>query len=703
MGSLLNIGPRESRAPDLVVLPDGRKQIVRYLDIGANRLQLPAELNFAPADPDFCADPPAGWEGLLLTYFKAVDDLPQKGKDSRPILQMTFEQIDPVVETPVGGRTERELPDGRKGYDLDSIEFSFNTFSPGTIGTDTDPDDANAFLYSVEAPDDGTLRKITRTYVYAGELAIDTQTKNNGALSIVTITSAKTVPSTPSGYTLIGQPIQNPNGFPIYTYTYAKGTGEISRQIEFRQSPDQGVNGVTITTIKFLTVPAISVDPTTPPASSTNIGSTHDDADGYRVWTSIYAAGAGVILSEVDTRNGGKLIIYKITSINTAPTTPSATIGGTVALITNLKHNGSRFDSGIVIYEYTWAEGEGQISQETEYAESTDQGANGITKNTIRWLVAAGASVQPTSLAGSALARQSFEDVEGYRIWTTVWGKGAGLAVDEMTLNKIGCLAIYHRVGFGTAPTPPGATLGGTLVQIQSASRKAEGYQIFDYRWAEGNGQSSSTTYGEDDGALVYVVADLGATKTTPAYPGSGTGYLMKLEQTAEEGYYVNLAVYKKPPATAALSRQINNWKYPGFINILSSPAGLEFVPPVDMNLLATETISYGTSQVTTTPFTIKAYATVAFSYVPTNQGTPKQTRSQQKAATGYLSASTGASDTNSTFNGVPCDSWEYSISASTPAVPPAGATTLEVHNDIYLVDITGTIVYRSRVTTFSF
>jgi hypothetical protein len=70
--------------------------------------------------------------------------------------------------------------------------------------------------------------------VTAGTIATDDQIKNGGKLLIKTITSVKTVPSTPSGYTLIGSPVQNPNGLPIYTYTFAKGAGIVSESIDAR-------------------------------------------------------------------------------------------------------------------------------------------------------------------------------------------------------------------------------------------------------------------------------------------------------------------------------------------------------------------------------------------------------------------------------------------------------------------------------------
>jgi len=371
MSSLLFLDQREARAPDADVLPDGRKRLTRYLKVNS-RLVVPAELGLPVGSADLFPNAPTGWTGLYLTYYRMTDQMPPGGKDSQPVLVLTFEQISATGETQLGGPVERVLEDGRIGYDLTYLEFSTNAFNPGTVGSSTAPNDASAYLQNVDTTNDGTVRKITRTYVYAGELAYSTETKNNGSLSIVTITSAKTVPSTPSGYTLIGQPIQNPNGLPIYTYTYAKGNGQVSYDQEYHESTNQGGAGITITTIRYFTASTVSSNPTTGPGGSTLIKLTYEDADGYRVWTAVYAAGSGTVSSATETRNGGKLVIYKITALGTAPSAPASTIGGTVTQISAATRNGSGIEDGIVIYDYAWAEGEGEISQDVDYLESVN-------------------------------------------------------------------------------------------------------------------------------------------------------------------------------------------------------------------------------------------------------------------------------------------------------------------------------------------
>jgi hypothetical protein len=223
--SFLQTDPREIRAPETLVLPDGRKRLTRFFRL-AHKGIIPPELDYAWGTADPFANAPTGWTGLRLTG-RQLDDQARltgvaKGEDSLPILQLIFEQIDASAETAVGGTEIGKLEDGRETKVLNYVQFSTGTFTPGTIGTDTAPGDTSAFLFKVEAPDDGTVRRITRTYVYAGQLAQQDDIEDGGALLVRTLVYAKTEPPTPSGYYLIRKEVKNPNGFPVYTYLFRK-------------------------------------------------------------------------------------------------------------------------------------------------------------------------------------------------------------------------------------------------------------------------------------------------------------------------------------------------------------------------------------------------------------------------------------------------------------------------------------------------
>lgn len=356
--SFLRTKTEELRAPETLVLPDSRKRLTRFYGVAQTGI-IPPDLDLPWGTLD-SGPAPDGWTGLRLTNRQLSDELPLPGKDSRPVIQLIYEQIDESQETPVGGNDYTRLEDGRSALVLEWVQFSTGAPTPGTVGTDTAPNDTDAFLQKEEAPDDGTLRRIKRTYVYEGIIETDEQIKNNGALSIKTITSVKSVPATPSGYTLIGKPTQAPNGLPVYKYTFAKGLGVVSIDNEFRLSNDGGATGMTVTTIRYLSDPATSDNPITNPAGFVLVKITFEDQDGYRVWTGIYANGTGLVIDSVSIKNNSKLFIYSRTSINSPPDAPSANIGGSVVLIESSNRR-DRFHEGVIIYEYQWAEGNGVI------------------------------------------------------------------------------------------------------------------------------------------------------------------------------------------------------------------------------------------------------------------------------------------------------------------------------------------------------
>lgn len=251
--SFLGYGPDQARKPLAEVLPDGRKRVTRYFKISTTGV-LPAYLNYPVKTPDPWSagtdGAPAGWTGLLLTYTTFKDSergFPQGGEDDKPIVQLAFEQISPTGETETGGAPYTQLPDGRSQSVFSYVMFSTSAYTPQVPGTSVSPNSALYILWTEENTDDGTLRNVTRTYQTAGTASTDDESLQGGALLLKKIESFKTVPSTPSGYTRVGTPVQNPNGYPIYTYTFAKGTGLAAEYISTRQDGLREVTDISLT------------------------------------------------------------------------------------------------------------------------------------------------------------------------------------------------------------------------------------------------------------------------------------------------------------------------------------------------------------------------------------------------------------------------------------------------------------------------
>lgn len=412
--------------------------------------------------------------------------------------QVVYEEIPEAAEIQVGQNTIERLDDGRQSLTAEFLQFSAATATPGTIGTTTAPGDTSAYMAGEVTENDGTLRRIKRTYVYAGTLSQTDEQKNDGKLLLRTVVAIKTEPSTPSGYTRISTAVKSPNGVPVYTYQFAKGYGRISRDTSFKQ------NGK----LKIITIRYLDTDDGTA-ETGTLVNDDFVEQDGYTLFTKGYAEvqGDGIVTNTSETKAGGKLVLYRITRLGSAPSAPTATIGGTVTATATLV----RQEDGFPLYDYQWAEGFGEIERRTEYLDSADAGTTGRTRVTIRHLTATGAS-DPTS-APSGTVKVSAENTaqDGYLLWTVIYGKGAGTIVSTNELRNGGKLVIYRRVALGAAASDPGATIGGTVTSTEATIRESDGVKVYENTWAEGYGVIGEQTQQRDGGLRLVTRVSLGS------------------------------------------------------------------------------------------------------------------------------------------------------------------------------------------------
>lgn len=719
--SFLGFGPDQAKKPLADVLPDGRKRLTRYFQVTTTG-QIPPWLDLPPATADYWTDAPTGWTGLLLTYKKFEDDLAPKGSDTRPILTLIFEQIAASGETQVGEPDITYDQYNNKIVTIRWVQFSSTTPTPENVGTTAAPaPNADAILKEEVATDDGTLRQITRVYTTGGIMSDVSELRFGGKVITRTIVSLNEIPATPSGYTLVGPGVVYVRGLPLYTYQFAAaagsggtpGTGgEISVEyfnaqgaaVDFDPANPDTANGSTRAIIRYVSTPAITSNPITTPTGFVLVGIERSEETGYVLWTGTYYRGQGLVVDETLISDTGGLVIYHRVQFGSAPSTPSATIGGTVTLFDTSVKN----DTGYVVYDYRWAEGDGEVARRytssqggaVAFNPAIPDSAIGNVVCTITHFTATSVTSNPTSAPGASFYLISIDNkvAGGYRIWTAVYGHGDGLIIDETTVQAVGALIFYHRVEFGAAPSTPSATIGGTVTLFESSVSHRDGFDVYDYRWAEGDGQSSLTTDGQSDGALDYTVTTFTLASTTPAYPGSGTAYLIRLSNIAESAYTRNVAVYRKPPATKTFNKKINFTK-PGNAVIGGSPIQLVFTSPVTMDILAEVEVSYGTSQISDVPFTVESYATYYETYTPVDTGIAV---AKSQALGGYLAGASGTSGTG-IFNGIDCTSWEYQLGSSTPSSFSAAVHVLDVDNDPYLTATDGTVVFRRTKVSYDF
>lgn len=401
-----------------------------------------------------------------------------------------------------------------------------------------------------------------------------------------------------------------------------------------------------------------------------------------------------------ETKFDGGLLLRTLTYLNEVPPTPS----GYTLIVAN-----TEYVEGLKVYKYTFACGKvsagagGVIDTNVEYFYSADQGTTGITRTTIRYITDPTVVANPiTGPVGSELISIDQQESDGYILWTGVYANGTGTISTDVETKEAGNLIIYKKTAINAAPSAPSSTIGGTVVlidaDVQNGTRIEDGTVIYRYTWAEGNGTIDTDEVGEPDGALVQRITTLTAAASTPTSPGLGW-YLIRLDQKTGDGYYINSATYKKPPETKTFKKKINFTK-PGNAVISGSPPQLVYNPPVTMTLLADVEVSYDTSQITDTPFTVSAWATLYESWTPTDTGLQQ---ARTTALGGYLAGASGTSGTNSIYNGVLCDAWAYQLGSSTPSSFTAAVHVLDTDNDPYLVALDGTVVYRCTKVSYDF
>lgn len=292
------IGPGELRTAEITKLPDGRYRVQRWKILSAGREDASAAFAvYGSADPVPARGVSGGAGNGVRLILQEIQEI-----DGKPHLHLVYETIPATGEIQAGLNTRIKLEDGREAIEAEFLQLSSDTYVPGTVGTTTAPGDASAYLKESVQTNDGTVRRIKRTYVYAGIIATDDESSNNGALLKKTITSVKTVPSTPSGFTLVGSPVQSPLGLPVYTYTYFKGIGEVSRRTSRSQcgTTTDGSVGVSRLDIEYLTAPAASEPIWSSVSGFIQIVVTRAERDGHMHWSAIYAKGAGLVAQSID-------------------------------------------------------------------------------------------------------------------------------------------------------------------------------------------------------------------------------------------------------------------------------------------------------------------------------------------------------------------------------------------------------------------
>lgn len=361
---------------------------------------------------------------------------------------------------------------------------------------------------TAESPDE-VARIITRVYVEPGILSSSTeyQTDESGKkLEIRTVQAWAATVETPEGFALVSSSTQNPNGFPVRSYTFAKGEGLVLREV------DEKLGGnLTITTERHLSSPLDNIGPD--PLEG-EFSREFRDERGYRVWTIRGAEGAGVVENNTQTRYGGKLTVQTILSLNT-PVHAS----GEIEFIADVR-------DGYTLYTSRGVSGSGRFHSKT-----TSREGGLVSVFTIRYVN----EDDGTPPDGVLISTES-EQHEGFTIFTEsyVLASSSGTISTQTQTRYGGKLTLTTIRTINTEPTAPA---GSVLVSTQTQA--GEGYTIYTATFAAGKGRISEDPSNRYNGKLKQtVIRYLDSDVDEDGNPNDKPdGVLIASSVTAQDGY----------------------------------------------------------------------------------------------------------------------------------------------------------------------
>ena len=329
----------------------------------------------------------------------------------------------------------------------------------------------------------------TNQYVFAiglGEVERSSQTKNQGALIITTVTSLGFA-GTATGIE-IEATTREEDGYILFRNTFAEGNGEVSRTTETR---NQGKLIVT-------TVEALGSAGT---GTGVEIEATTREQDGYTLFRNVFASGSGEVSRTVETKNKGALTITTVEALGSASTAAGIEIETT-----------TREQDGYTLFRNVFADGNGEVSRTVE---TRNQGA--LTVTTVEALGSAGTG---TGVEIEATTREQ----DGYTLFRNTFAEGDGEISSTVEIRNNGALTITTVEALGSA----GSAIG---VEIEATTREQDGYTLFRNVFADGQGEVSRTIEIRNQGKLtITTVEALGSA-------GSATGVEIEATTRKQDGY----------------------------------------------------------------------------------------------------------------------------------------------------------------------
>lgn len=327
----------QNRAPTVTRTPDFREHVERRYDVLNNIPKTPAEILAACWLPLGSVDEKYTDCYLIEQRVEGQNGDSQNPCKDPPVLIRIFEQLDGFSETLIGQPAVVMDQYGNQSAIFEYWQLNVGTSTYQVPGQTVAPVPfTNCILKTEERTNDGTLRKIRRTYIDHGILSDTERLMFGGKLLMRELTYLNQVPPTPAGWTLVTQSTEFVAGLPVYRYGFANGGGGgggaggvISIETRYGQTITEGVTqGTTTITIKYLSDQSVSSNPITTPSGTNLIEVGYEDETGYRLWTATYAKGTGTVGLQTEAREDGSFV-YDIETLSMTDGTPAYPGSGT--------------------------------------------------------------------------------------------------------------------------------------------------------------------------------------------------------------------------------------------------------------------------------------------------------------------------------------------------------------------------------------
>lgn len=302
--------------PNIKWMFNGQREITRYYTVHGSAGDTDANIQSNVFVAFGTADTEEVFENALLVAQQLQRTDGNMAVDAT--LVRVFQEFSADDKVEVGENILTVLEDGRTSLTIKYVALSSVAESKvATVGTVL----GSRALQTATVQHNGVGAVITETYISSGVLSTGTEYSNGGALEIQTSVFYNTTPpyTTPSGFTLIGLSTQSPNGVPQVTARFAKGTGEVSRDI------NDALDGhITYTTVRSLGAARVAAP------GEFEFGS--QKQDGYVLWTSRGITVVSASLpDETDVMLNGAVTITTKRKIDAAPTGTGVSLGVSVA------------------------------------------------------------------------------------------------------------------------------------------------------------------------------------------------------------------------------------------------------------------------------------------------------------------------------------------------------------------------------------